>query len=343
MAISASAVRRGALLAVGLALFGLVLWLADLPSALGALRAAGWGVLLIVASHLLVMAVNAQALRTAVPADVRGGFGAAYLAWWIGDSVNALLPVAQIGGEAARARVLALSGVPGAQSTAAAVGVLTAGLFTLVPFGLAGALGLALLVARPEDAVAPLIGTGVFAGLLVGFVWAQRRGLFARLGALGPKLAGGRFGALAEGGKATDAALADFYRDRRRLLSCCAWRLGGWLLGVAQVWLTFAVLGVEAGAATAFVLESLGQIAKAAGFAIPGGLGVQEGGLLGVGALLGLASDLVLGVALTKRLRDLALGLPGLLAYKWLEARRARSDRADPTPQNEKKTRTFSV
>jgi putative membrane protein len=316
------------LLAAGLGLFALVLWLADLEGALAALRSAGWGIALIAASQLVVIAANAQALRSALPRESRCGLAAAWRAWWIGDAVNALLPVAQIGGEAARARLLSLAGVPGPAAAAAAVATLTAGLFTLVPYGLAGALGLTLLVARPEEALAPALGMGLFALLLLAFVLVQRRGLFGRLGALGPRLSGGRLGAMAEGGKATDAALAAFYGDRRRLAACCGWRLLGWLLGSVQVWLTFAVLGIQAGALSAFVLESLGQIAKAAGFAIPGGLGVQEGGLLGVGTLLGLAGDLVLGVALTKRLRDLLLGLPGLLAFKLLEGRRTAGGRA---------------
>lgn len=321
MAISAR-LRGLLLLAAGLGLFALVMWLADLEGALAALRSGGWAIALIVASQLLVVAANAQALRSALPRETRCGFAAAWRAWWIGDAVNALLPVAQIGGEAARARILALAGVPGPAAAAAAVAALTVGLFTLVPYGLVGAMGLALLVAQPADVLAPALGLGTFALLLLAFVFAQRRGLFGRLAALGPRLSGGRLLAVAEGGRATDAALAAFYRDRWRLAACCGWRLLGWFLGAGQVWLTFAVLGIEAGALSAFVLESLGQIAKAAGFAIPGGLGVQEGGLLGVGTLLGLASDLVLGVALTKRIRDLALGLPALAAFKVIEARR---------------------
>ncbi len=315
--------RAWLLLLVGVALFAGVLALADLEGALSALRAAGWGILAVIASHLLILLANAQALRAALPRAQRCGLGAALRAWWIGDAVNALLPVAQVGGEAARARLLVLAGVPGPAAGAAAVAALTAGLLTLVPFGLAGALGLALLVARPAEALAPALGLGLFALLLLVFVVLQRRGLFGRLGGLGARLSRGRLAALADGGRSLDGALRAFYGDRRRLLACGGWRLLGWLLGAGQVWLTFRVLGVEAGAAAAFVLESLGQIAKAAGFAIPGGLGVQEGGLLGVGALLGLAGELALGVALVKRLRDLLLGLPGLLAFKLLEGRRS--------------------
>ena len=40
------------------------------------------------------------------------------------------------------------------------------------------------------------------------------------------------------------------------------------------------------------------------------------------GALLGLPADLALAVSLTKRVRELALGLPGLAAWQWVEGRR---------------------
>jgi hypothetical protein len=40
------------------------------------------------------------------------------------------------------------------------------------------------------------------------------------------------------------------------------------------------------------------------------------------GALLGLPADLALAVSLAKRVRELALGLPGLAAWQWVEGRR---------------------
>ena len=40
------------------------------------------------------------------------------------------------------------------------------------------------------------------------------------------------------------------------------------------------------------------------------------------GALLGLPANLALAVSLTKRVRELAFGLPGLAAWQWVEGRR---------------------
>ncbi|MDX6769446.1 MAG: TIGR00374 family protein, partial [Elusimicrobiota bacterium] len=70
-------------------------------------------------------------------------------------------------------------------------------------------------------------------------------------------------------------------------------------------------------------LESLGQAVRAAAFAIPGALGVQEGGYLVLGGLLGIAPDTALALSLTKRFRELVLGLPGLLVWQLLPTPRA--------------------
>jgi hypothetical protein len=57
--------------------------------------------------------------------------------------------------------------------------------------------------------------------------------------------------------------------------------------------------------------------------AVPNAVGVQEGAYLVLGSLFGLAPETVLALSLLKRVRDLTLGLPALLAWQILEARRA--------------------
>jgi hypothetical protein len=74
-------------------------------------------------------------------------------------------------------------------------------------------------------------------------------------------------------------------------------------------------VGHPVGPLEAVILESLAQAVRSAGFALPGGLGAQEGAILGGGVLLGIAPDLALAVALIKRARELAYGLLGLVAW----------------------------
>jgi hypothetical protein len=48
-------------------------------------------------------------------------------------------------------------------------------------------------------------------------------------------------------------------------------------------------------------------------------LGALEGSFVLFGALFGLPADTALAISLSKRVRELALGLPGLLVWHWVE------------------------
>ena len=69
------------------------------------------------------------------------------------------------------------------------------------------------------------------------------------------------------------------------------------------------------------MLESLGQAARSAGFMVPGGLGIQEGGFLLIGSHIGLTPELALSLSLIKRGRELIIGIPGLIAWQIAEGR----------------------
>ena len=51
-------------------------------------------------------------------------------------------------------------------------------------------------------------------------------------------------------------------------------------------------------------------------FAVPGALGVQEGGYVMLGRVVGLGPETALALSLAKRVRELVLGVPGLIAWQ---------------------------
>jgi uncharacterized membrane protein YbhN (UPF0104 family) len=133
-----------------------------------------------------------------------------------------------------------------------------------------------------------------------------------------------------------DEAIVATYRRRFALSYSSLVRLIGWITGVGEVWLTMRVLGKPLNVVDSFILESLSTGVRGAAFMVPGALGAQEGGMVLFGALLGVPADLALAVSLTKRVRELALGLPGLAAWQWVEGRRwlhRREEKASPAPQ----------
>ena len=98
-------------------------------------------------------------------------------------------------------------------------------------------------------------------------------------------------------------------RARRRGRGA-AWRLAGWFVGAGEVWLIPWSLGQPISFADAIILELLSHGARAAAFIVPGGLGVQDGTLMVLTTQLGLGPEMGLVIALVKRCREVALGVP---------------------------------
>ena len=71
--------------------------------------------------------------------------------------------------------------------------------------------------------------------------------------------------------------------------------------------------------ADAVLIESLMHAVRGAAFAVPGALGAQEGGLIILCAIFGVPPEAALALSLVKRLPDLILGVPGLLAWQAME------------------------
>lgn len=123
------------------------------------------------------------------------------------------------------------------------------------------------------------------------------------------------------GAQSLDAAIGAIYARPRVVVRALTWRWVGWVVGVGEVWLGLYFLGHPVGLIDAVMLEALGQAIRGAAFAIPGALGVQDGGFVLLGGLIGLDPHTGLALSLVKRVREVSLGLPGLVAWQWTEGR----------------------
>src|SRR5262249_31086759 len=126
---------------------------------------------------------------------------------------------------------------------------------------------------------------------------------------------------LLDSADAIDAQARCIYARRKDVMISIFWLSATWILGVLEVWIALWLLGYPVGFLKAFLIESLVQGVRAAAFLIPGALGGQEGGFLWVGTLLSIPAEGALALALARRARELAFGVPGLLAWQWFEAR----------------------
>ncbi len=312
-------------LGVGGALFlGLIAY-EGIGDVFGAAAAAGWGVLAVAAFHLVPMIGDTEGWRRIMPARHRLSFGSVLWIRWVGESANNLLPGAPVSGDLVRARLAMLDGMPGPVAGASVTGDLTLGALAQVAFSILGILALVRLGgAGSEGLVAGVVaGLVVMGGLIGVFLALQNVGMFRILGRVAALAARGRsWLELVGGAAALDRELAAIYARKFGLAPSMAWRMASWIAGTGEVWLGLHFIGHPIGLVEAFMIESLIQAIRAAAFVIPGGLGVQEGGFVLLGSVVGLGPEVSLALALVRRARELLHGVPGLIAWQLREGGR---------------------
>ena len=314
---------RIALLAValgGAALIGLVAWFG--ARAIGhEVLEAGWAIPATLGLHLFQLYLSAIAWRISVGLR-RPRMLVYFRLRWIREAVNALLPVAQMGGNLVGIRMLAQRGVPGAVAGAGTTLDLTVEALTQFAWTM---IGIAVLtVISTDQSWIPWVEGGlVTMGLgLAGFVVAQRAGMLriieaaaTRLQRVFPSLSVAQVRGL-------HTELMRLQSHRGRLAQASAIHLVAWALGTVEVWLVLWAMGAEVTVSQALVIESLGMAARSAGFVVPGALGVQETGFILVCGLFQLHPDTAIALSMVKRVREMLVGVPGLVAWQLSEGKR---------------------
>ena len=302
---------------------------------LATLATLGWGFVPVALIHVAQMLAAALAWRPLIARPWPRPILVLLKIRWIREATSGLLPVAQIGGVIIGARILSFRGVRGDIAGASVVVDLTVEVVTQILFTLLG-LSLLLLAGRGGAIVGDIAVGIATAGVAIGgFVIAQRVGLFRLIENVLDRAMEKAQWLSFDGIKGLHDAIQGIHRNPRALAESALWHFTSWMLGGAEVWLALHFMGYDIGAREALILECLGQAVRSAGFAIPGAIGIQEGGLVLFGALLGVAPEGALALSLAKRLRELVLGLPALAVWQWLEGRRIFGDARPKTTAGE--------
>lgn len=345
---AAGRVRLAASLATTVAVLGFVGWaLLSVQGAAVAVRAdiarAAWLVPALLALHLVQLLLSAIAWRGLLaPRRAQGEppfmatrpvLPSLALFWRlriVREGIDSMLPVAQVGGEIVGARLLGRLGVAAPRAGASIVVDVTLELLTQVLFLGAGLLALATL---PLGGTAAGPGAGGWSptawllpavgGMAAVLVLAQRLGALRGLERLTGMVARHVPGFADLSGLQAEAGA--IYRRGAALWGAAGLHGLAWLLGTAETWAVLHALGQHASPQQALVVESLGMAARSAGFALPGAIGVQEGGFVlaaaaaGLSGTAGMATGIGVGLALSllKRLREIAAGVLGLVLWRW--------------------------
>jgi len=298
-----------------------------LPGLLQALARAGWPLLLLLPAHLVPLALDAQGWKVLLaPIDALRRATLPFLLWiaCVREAVGRVLPAAGVGGEVVGIR-LALLRLD--DTAAVSATVIVEVLITLITQYLFCGLGIVMLAASApgHGQVWPLT-----AALLLSlpipvavYVLLHHGSVFERLESVAKKLFGAdnRFAMQLDGAR-LDAQVHRLFAQPLRLLHALAWQFSGYLIGSFETWFALLQLGHPVSPGTALAIEALTQAVRHASFIVPGGLGVQEASVMLFAYLAGIDSEVALSLALVKRMREILFGVPALLSWQWIEARR---------------------
>lgn len=291
---------------------GLIAW-QGAHDILGIFASAGLGIVIASAFHIVSMALNARAWQILLPGRDRPSTLFFIWAVWLREAVNGLLPVARIGGEVATAQFLIRHGVSSRQAVASLVVDVTVSLGSQYVFTMIG-VGLLLLGSGHADIVRQVaLGALVILPMAGAFWVIQRHGLFSLLAKVVNALFGNKFEAMVGNAGALDLTVRRFYQRKAAILSCCVWQLAGWLAGAGQIYLLLLFMNHPVSYGDALIIEALIQALSSGAFVVPGAIGIQEGGFVVIGGLVGLPADISLALALARRARDVMLYVPALL------------------------------
>jgi hypothetical protein len=121
-----------------------------------------------------------------------------------------------------------------------------------------------------------------------------------------------------------DQELKACLKRGRRLVIAASSQMAALMSGSFEIWFALRLFAHPVGAKAAMLLESLTQAARHLAFVVPGGLGIQEAGLMLIGNVVGINGEVALSVSMVKRAREILWGVPALISWQWQEGRHLR-------------------
>ena len=284
----------------------------------------GWPLLLLVPYRAVPLYLDSRGWRLLFQSDSgRNEVPPRWMLFWIAalrESINRLLPVANVGGEIVAVRLLSTSGY---SVSAAAASMIVEVALTTISLCLYAALGAALLIQfkLAPHGLQPLLVGGLIVGAMmaVGLVALLRFGsVFERIARLIEQAMAQRYAELARVIATIDPLVAKVLSNPLKIARAVCWQLAGLFAGAFETWLLLRWMGSPVDAGTALAIDGVAWALREFIFVVPAGLGIQEAALTGLGQALGVGTDVALTLSLAKRLREFLFGAPILLLFQTL-------------------------
>lgn len=315
--------------AVGLVLFGVLVWTVGLSDVAQHLAQLGWLAPIVLLPYAAIAVCDARGWSRLIPKEA---YTRPIPLWYFslsriaGESINNLTPTASIGGEALKVYLLRRRGISADVGMASVVAAKTALTIAQVIFIL---VGLPFFLFRFGWGLHSWWVLGMLMAVAYGFVlvlirW-QRQGMMEKAVRMLQRWfpnwhALQRWEA---GARRIDAQLLELYDGNpKAFFVASVYHFWGWLLGAVEIWVIFALIGIQVGLVDALIIESMVQPVTAAALVIPGALGVREAGGVFLSHLLGIDYGAGLALMVLKRAREAIYNGIGLIfltraGYTW--------------------------
>src|SRR4029077_16520606 len=119
---------------------------------------------------------------------------------------------------------------------------------------------------------------------------------------------------LINSGQTLDRTIRTLYARRRGVIGCYVWTAASLVLGSGEIWIALHAIGRQATLVNALIFQSVILAIRSAMFPVPGALGVQEGGYVVVGNLLGVPDAAAFHLFLIACVCEVCLATPVLIS-----------------------------
>lgn len=301
--------------AFGLAIAFWVFHTVGLGALIEAVRRIGWnGALLYLLYSLAVFLLLGAAWQAVAIGEPPRRIWLFAWARMVREGVADLLPFSQLGGLVAGSRILIGQSVTSARVYASMIADMTTELASQLLFT---AFGLATMLSLLMDGRMAALRSAAFGGaaalalIILTFILGQRP-----LIGLASRLAHRILPSAALALDAIDQELEQIYRRPGRVTLSFLFNLAGWTASAAGAWLLLRLIGAPLPLLSVLAIESLIFTVRSVAFLVPGALGFQEAAYVLIAPLFGLSPETALALSLAKRARDVAIGVPTLLAWQ---------------------------
>jgi len=113
----------------------------------------------------------------------------------------------------------------------------------------------------------------------------------------------------------TDYVLYQLSFQLNRLFLGMSIRLMGWFCGALEIYFFFLIINIDISIIDVVLIETFTALMRSIVFFIPAGVGIQELSFILIGNFLGLANPVSFSMALGRRIREIMIGLPAIIAW----------------------------